>query len=80
VDPRPDDGSIIHQAADSTYLYQAYVGRMTVGDGESIDVVVDDRSAADDGSQRTWYDGIGYARVQSDGASGAGLQARVQTR
>jgi hypothetical protein len=78
VDPRQVDGSIIHQAADSTYLYQAYVGRATVDD-DSIRVFVDDRSAAADGSRRTWYDGVGYARVQSSASSGAALQAQVQT-
>jgi len=80
VDPRQIDGSITHQTADSTYLYQAYVGRATVADGESIRVLVDDRSAAADGSQRTWYDGVGYAHVQPDAVSDAALQAQAQMR
>lgn len=65
VNPRTIDSASIQQAADSTFLYQAYVGRAMVDDGEPIDVFVDDHATTDDGSQRTWYDGIGYARVQT---------------
>jgi hypothetical protein len=78
VDPRHVDGSIVYQAADSTYLYQAYVGRAMVDDGTPIRVFIDDRPSATDGSHRTWYDGVGYARLQSSASSDAARQARAQ--
>ncbi len=58
--------------ADSTFLYQTYVGRAAVQSGDSIAVRVDDHGAAAEGeartdaggAHRTWYDGIGIARVR----------------
>jgi hypothetical protein len=45
----------------SRQLMQAYLGRKSVDDGESLSVFVDDSSGSN--LQRVWYDGIGYAPV-----------------
>ena len=63
--------------ADSTFLYQMYVGRADVQAGDSIAVRVDDHGLGSDearpdaeGAHRTWYDGLGVARVQRASPSG----------
>ena len=65
------------RAADSTVLYQTYVGRAEVSEGDSIVVRVDDHSPGTSGSRtaaggehRTWYDGLGVARVQPAASNG----------
>jgi len=54
----------------TNYLYQAYLGRMTVSGSNTLDVFVDDNAiqtgttntlVGDAG--RTWYDGVSYAKV-----------------
>jgi hypothetical protein len=45
-------------------LYRAYLGRVNVATGESVDVFIDDSSGS--ATQRAWYDGIGVAKVLSD--------------
>ena len=42
-------------------LYQAFLGRVDLAQGESIEVLIDDYSTS--GNGRVWYDGIGYALV-----------------
>lgn len=42
-------------------LYQAYLGRVDLADGESLSVYIDDDTG--DGSGPIWYDGLGFARV-----------------
>lgn len=55
------------------FLYRAHIGRRVVTGSASIDVIIDDYnnpSFSDDmGARlgRTWYDGVGYARVGAPG-------------
>jgi MYXO-CTERM domain-containing protein len=49
--------------ANDLQLYRAYVGRTSVADGADIQVFIDDWNAAGSASNRTWYDGVGYALV-----------------
>jgi hypothetical protein len=56
----------------NTFLYQAYVGRVTISANEAIPVFVDDYaiqtgtvSAMIGGTARTWYDGISIATVNT---------------
>jgi hypothetical protein len=64
------EGAVVE--GDSTFLYQTYVGRATVPAGDSIAVRVDDHAPDSGGprsdvggAHRTWYDGLGVARVQT---------------
>ncbi|MFB6272075.1 MAG: hypothetical protein ABEL51_04170, partial [Salinibacter sp.] len=50
--------------ADSTYLYRTYLGRAEVQGSDSVAVHVDDHGSGSGGAHRTWYDGLGTARVQ----------------
>jgi hypothetical protein len=47
----------------SRSLYRAYLGRVGLSAGQSIDVFVDDSTG--NGTTSVWYDGIGYAGVTS---------------
>ncbi|MDW7980321.1 MAG: BNR-4 repeat-containing protein [Verrucomicrobiales bacterium] len=56
----------------TNFLYQAYVGRVTVSNAATVDVFVDDypvqtgtASTQVGNIARTWYDGISYARVDT---------------
>jgi hypothetical protein len=71
---RQVDGAEYATAPQSTaggnFLYQAYLGRVEVAPGGSLEAVVDDfavqTGAADTrigNTARTWYDGISYAPV-----------------
>ena len=42
-------------------LYRGYVGRVEISQGEAIQVFIDDSTGS--GTQRVWYDGIGFALV-----------------
>ncbi|TWT90204.1 hypothetical protein Mal64_05880 [Pseudobythopirellula maris] len=44
-------------------LYRAYLGRKSVGDGDDIQVFIDDWETLNGNASRTWYDGVGYALV-----------------
>jgi MYXO-CTERM domain-containing protein len=46
-------------------MYRVYLGRIDVSNGTAIDVFVNDQvlSTGGTGATRTWYDGVGYARV-----------------
>jgi hypothetical protein len=48
-------------------LYRAYLGRANVAAGGSLNVFVDDWQTLNGSASRTWYDGIGYARVTVPG-------------
>jgi hypothetical protein len=69
VDPGAHDSTLLLSGKANTFLYQAYVGRMSVT-GNSFDVFIDDE-AIQTGSQstlvgdvaRTWYDGISYSKA-----------------
>lgn len=70
VDNREQINSLVLSGSGNTYLYQAYVGRVQVADNKIINVFVND-SAVQVGTvstlkgdvDRTWYDGISYAKV-----------------
>ena len=71
VEPGQHTGEIVLTNSGGSFLYQAYVGRVT---GASFEVVVDDEpiqtgtaSTSVGNSARTWYDGISYARVETFG-------------
>jgi hypothetical protein len=53
----------IDVTSSSAALYRAYLGRKVVSDGGDIEVFVDD--SAGGVSQQAWFDGIGYAAVNS---------------
>jgi hypothetical protein len=59
--------------AGTAFLYQAYLGRVEVAAGGSLEAVVDDFAFQTGGTAaragntvRTWYDGISYAPVSGD--------------
>jgi hypothetical protein len=74
VQPWTQDTSLVRTNTSPTtnYLYQAYVGRVVVSNNYTINVLVDDNAiqTGGDGStlvgntNRTWYDGISYAKVE----------------
>jgi hypothetical protein len=56
---------VLTNTADNAYLYQAYVGRVTVTTNSAVNVYVDDEAIADGTTNpqvgntvRTWYDGV----------------------
>lgn len=53
------DGLVSDEANRS--LYQAYLGRKLLADGESLVAFINDGDSS--GAGRVWYDGIGYALV-----------------
>ncbi|MDE3059339.1 MAG: T9SS type A sorting domain-containing protein, partial [Bacteroidota bacterium] len=66
----------------NTFLYQAYLGRIRVSNGDTVNIFVDDSAVAagsvnslTGGAVRTWYDGISYAVV--NGASVLAVNART---
>ena len=59
----------------NTFLYQAYLGRIQTESNMSCEVFVDDNalrtgssSSLANSTARTWYDGISYAEVSSNGS------------
>ncbi|TWT84871.1 hypothetical protein CA13_63520 [Planctomycetes bacterium CA13] len=44
-------------------MYQAYLGRVTLDQNETLSIYIDDRSDNSGGTRRTWYDGVGLSRV-----------------
>lgn len=47
------------------HLYQAWLGRVPLAEGEPLDVYIrSPENPASNGAQRTWYEGIGYAPVR----------------
>ncbi|MGA9365529.1 MAG: T9SS type A sorting domain-containing protein [Bacteroidota bacterium] len=66
------DRTLVLSGSGSTFLYQAYLGRVQVSGGDTFDVFVDD-SAVQVGTpntlkgdiDRTWYDGVSYANLSS---------------
>ena len=74
VQPWTQDTSLVltNTSPTTNYLYQAYVGRVVVSNNYTINVLVDDNAiqTGGDGStlvgntNRTWYDGISYAKVE----------------
>jgi hypothetical protein len=72
VDSADYDVAPIRSGTDGAFLYQAYLGRVQISGANTFDVFVDD-SAYQIGSastlqgdiNRTWYDGLSYARVNS---------------
>lgn len=58
-----EDSADVTLLGGSARMYRAYVGRADVPAAGTIDVLVDDVGGG--GVQRTWYDGLGYARVST---------------
>lgn len=66
------ENPIVRSGSGYTFLYQAYVGRVTISANEEISVFVDDHaiqtgtaSTMIGGAARTWYDGISLAKVNT---------------
>ena len=86
VEPGDHESPILLEEGGNTFLYQAYVGRVEVASGDSVDVFIDD-DAVQVGTTgtligntaRTWYDGVSYARVQT-GATGVAADERPASR
>ena len=53
------------------YMYQAYLGRVFLAEGDFLTVYFDDGAGGT--GRRTWYDGIGLARISSVPEPGTGL-------
>lgn len=72
VEDGDHDSKLVLTGSGSTFLYQAYLGRVEVSANNAFDVFVDD-SAIQTGTTgtligntaRTWYDGISYASVNT---------------
>lgn len=47
-------------------LYRGYVGRVPLAAGESFSLYVGGAATQNDGSQRTWYDGVAIARIHQN--------------
>jgi hypothetical protein len=63
VQPGDHDPSIVLTGAGSTFLYQAYIGRVKALSNDSIYIYIDDYAVQSGGSTRTWYDGVSYAEI-----------------
>jgi hypothetical protein len=61
VSPHFEGGSDVATIGDTVRMVRAYVGRAVVEDGGAVEVLVDDAGGGP--NERTWYDGLGYARV-----------------
>lgn len=73
--PGDHDSTLILTNASTNYLYQAYVGRVTASSSNTVSIFVDDNatvvgttSTLADNTNRTWYDGVSYAKVGSASA------------
>lgn len=71
--------------AGSAFLYQAYLGRVEVASGGSLEAVVDDFAVATGSAStltgntaRTWYDGISYAPVGAATTALQGSGSRIE--
>jgi hypothetical protein len=72
VDNGSHDVNLTLSGSGNTFLYQAYLGRVQVSDNGDFNVFVDD-SAVQVGTtstlrgdvDRTWYDGVSYAKVST---------------
>jgi hypothetical protein len=70
VQPGDHNSALVLTNANTNYLYQAYLGRMTASSSNTITVYVDDNALAvgttgtlAGNTNRTWYDGLSYAAV-----------------
>lgn len=62
---------VLTNVAENAYLYQAYLGRVTITANTAVSVYVDDAAVAAGttgplvgDTVRTWYDGVSYATVE----------------
>lgn len=55
--------SAIATASDNRILYTASIGQVTIGAGGTVDIFIDNTLSDNTDSQRSWYDGVGYAAV-----------------
>lgn len=72
VDAGAHESPIVLSGGGNTFLYQAYVGRVTIAGNEAIAVFVDDYAVQTGtantmigSTARTWYDGISLAEVNA---------------
>jgi hypothetical protein len=72
VQPGDHDSTLVLTNSATNYLYQAYVGRVAASSSNTVSVFVDDNAIAvattstlAGNTNRTWYDGISFARVES---------------
>jgi hypothetical protein len=70
IQPGDHDSVLILTNANTNYLYQAYLGRVTASISNTISAYIDDNAVAvgttatlAGNTNRTWYDGISYAVV-----------------
>jgi hypothetical protein len=70
VEAGDHDSTLVLSGGGNTFLYQAYLGRAEVSGPNTFDVFVDDSAVQvgttntlTGGIDRTWYDGISYAKV-----------------
>jgi hypothetical protein len=70
VEAGDHDTTIVLSGGGNTFLYQAYVGRLTLSANETFEVFVDDEAIQTGTSgtlvgdiARTWYDGISFAKL-----------------
>jgi Secretion system C-terminal sorting domain len=75
VEPGAHESSLMLSGIENSYLYQAYLGRVTVAADDTVDVYVDDDAiqvgttgTLIGNTARTWYDGLSYARVETGSA------------
>jgi hypothetical protein len=71
VEPGAHESSLVLSGNENSFLYQAYVGRVTAAAGDTVKVYLDDdaiqvgtTSTLIGNTARTWYDGLSYARVE----------------
>jgi hypothetical protein len=71
VQPGDHNSTLVLTNAATNYLYQAYVGRVAASSSNTVSVFVDDNAIAvattstlAGNTNRTWYDGISFARVE----------------
>jgi hypothetical protein len=78
------DASLVLTNAATNFLYQAYVGRSTASTSNTVSVFVDDHAITTGTAStlagdinRTWYDGVSYAKV--DAAAPLRIQSLAQS-
>ncbi|MFK7769517.1 MAG: BNR-4 repeat-containing protein [Mariniblastus sp.] len=57
--------NLVEVGSGNERMYQAYLGRISLDQDELFSVFINDRPDGSGGTRRTWYDGVGLARVNS---------------
>jgi hypothetical protein len=85
VEAGAHESSILLAGSGNTFLYQAYVGRVTLTTGDTVSVYIDDNAIQTGttgtltNAARTVYDGISYARVDKGSTVDVADRAGVAT-